>query len=189
MVVAFHIGTDNVDQSAMFRGPGGAILNYVETGFGGLRVSNMLISGGALDRHPELKVLIAEGGAAWVPYLGDRMNEAYRQHGIFVRPTLSSLPKEILYRQVYASFQHDESGPAVMAATGYRQSPLRQRLSPPRGHLRSHPEDAPRAVRRVGPRRARTDHPRHIPRAVPSHGTAPGLIADAMWGRSIVGSE
>jgi predicted TIM-barrel fold metal-dependent hydrolase len=120
MVVAFHIGTDNVDQSAMFRGPGGAILNYVETGFGGLRVSNMLISGGALDRHPDLKVLIAEGGAAWVPYLGDRMNEAYRQHGIFVRPTLSSLPKEILYRQIYASFQHDESGPAVMAATGYR---------------------------------------------------------------------
>ena len=119
MVVAFHIGTDNVDQSAMFRGPGGAILNYVETGFGGLRVSNMLISGGALDRHPDLKVLIAEGGAAWVPYLGDRMNEAYRQHGIFVRPTLSSLPKEILYRQIYASFQHDESGPAVMAATGY----------------------------------------------------------------------
>jgi hypothetical protein len=47
------------------------------------------------------------------------MNEAYRQHGIFVRPTLSSLPKEILYRQVYASFQHDESGPAVMAATSY----------------------------------------------------------------------
>ncbi len=120
MVVAFHIGTDNVDQSAMFRGPGGAILNYVETGFGGLRVSNMLISGGALDRHPDLKVLIAEGGAAWVPYLGDRMNEAYRQHGIFVRPTLSSLPKEILYRQIYASFQHDESGPAVMAGTGYR---------------------------------------------------------------------
>jgi predicted TIM-barrel fold metal-dependent hydrolase len=119
MVVAFHIGTDNVDQSAMFRGPGGAILNYVETGFGGLRVANMLISGGALDRHPDLKILIAEGGAAWVPYLGDRMNEAYRQHGIFVRPTLSSLPKEILYRQVYASFQHDESGPAVMAATSY----------------------------------------------------------------------
>lgn len=119
MVVAFHIGTDNVDQSAMFRGPGGAILNYVETGFGGLRVSNMLISGGALDRHPEMKVLIAEGGAAWVPYLGDRMNEAYRQHGTFVRPTMSSLPKEILYRQVYASFQHDESGPAVMTATGY----------------------------------------------------------------------
>ena len=64
-------------------------------------------------------MLISEGGATWVPFLGDRMNEGYRQHGMFVRPTLSRLPKEILYRQVYASFQHDESAPAANAAMGY----------------------------------------------------------------------
>jgi predicted TIM-barrel fold metal-dependent hydrolase len=29
------------------------------------------------------------------------------------------LPKEILYRQVYASFQHDESAPAALTAMGY----------------------------------------------------------------------
>jgi predicted TIM-barrel fold metal-dependent hydrolase len=120
LVVGFHIGTDGVDQSTAYRGPGGAILNYVETTYGGQKVANMLVSGGALDRHPELKVLISEGGATWVPFLGDRMNEAYRQHGMFVRPQLSRLPKEILYRQVYASFQHDESAPAAMWAMGYR---------------------------------------------------------------------
>ena len=54
-----------------------------------------------------------------MPFLGDRMNEAYRQHGMFVRPTLSMLPKEMLYRQVYASFQHDESAPAAVTAMGY----------------------------------------------------------------------
>ena len=64
-------------------------------------------------------MLISEGGATWVPFLGDRMNEAYRQHGMFVRPTLSLLPKELLYRQVYASFQHDESAPAALTAMGY----------------------------------------------------------------------
>ena len=47
-----------------------------------------LVTSGALDRHPELKVLISEGGATWVPFIGDRMNEGYRQHGAFVRPTL-----------------------------------------------------------------------------------------------------
>jgi predicted TIM-barrel fold metal-dependent hydrolase len=77
------------------------------------------VSSGALDRHPTLKVLISEGGATWVPFMGDRMNEGYRQHGMFVRPTLSMLPKEILYRQVYASFQHDESAPAALWAMGY----------------------------------------------------------------------
>ena len=66
-----------------------------------------------------LDTLVSEGGATWVPFIGDRMNEGYRQHGMFVRPQLSRLPKEILYRQVYASFQHDESAPAALWAMGY----------------------------------------------------------------------
>jgi predicted TIM-barrel fold metal-dependent hydrolase len=119
LVIGFHIGTGSEDQ-AVFRGPGGAVLNYVETTYGGQRVATKLVTSGALDRHPTLKILISEGGATWVPFLGDRMNEGYRQHGMFVRPTLSLLPKEILYRQIYASFQHDESAPAALTAMGYR---------------------------------------------------------------------
>jgi predicted TIM-barrel fold metal-dependent hydrolase len=121
MVLGFHIGTDGgAEGPVYFRGPGGAVLNYVETTYGGQRVATMLVTSGALDRHPNLKVLISEGGATWVPFLGDRMNEGYRQHGMFVRPTLSALPKEILYRQVYTSFQHDETGPAALWAMGYQ---------------------------------------------------------------------
>jgi predicted TIM-barrel fold metal-dependent hydrolase len=119
MVVAFHIGTDGGDQ-AMYGGPGAAVLNYVETTYGGQKAATKMVTSGALDRHPNLKILISEGGATWVPFLGDRMNEGYRQHGMFVRPTLSALPKEILYRQVYASFQHDESAPAALTSMGYQ---------------------------------------------------------------------
>ena len=72
-----------------------------------------------LDRHPTLKIAIAEGGVAWVPALGDRMDEAYRQHGMFVRPTLPALPSEIIYRQVYTSFQHDRSALPTVTALGY----------------------------------------------------------------------
>jgi predicted TIM-barrel fold metal-dependent hydrolase len=120
MVVGFHIGTESADKITMFRGPGGAVLNYVETTFGGQRAAMKMVTSGALDRHPGLKVLVSEGGATWVPFIGDRMNEGYRQHGAFVRPKLSRLPKEILYEQVYASFQHDESAPAALWAMGYR---------------------------------------------------------------------
>ena len=119
LVIGFHIGTDGGD-TVRTRGPGGAIVNYVDTTYGGQRVATKLVASGALDRHPGLKILISEGGASWVPALGDRMNEAYRQHRGFVRPELSALPKEILYRQVYASFQHDESAPAACWAMGYR---------------------------------------------------------------------
>jgi predicted TIM-barrel fold metal-dependent hydrolase len=120
MVVGFHIGTDGGDQAAVFHGAGGAVLNYVNTTFGGQYTAMKLVAGGVFDRYPEMKVLVSEGGASWVPFIGDRMNEGYRQHSMFVRPQLNKLPKEYLYSNVYASFQHDESAPAAMSAMGYR---------------------------------------------------------------------
>ncbi|WP_329409105.1 amidohydrolase [Nocardia vinacea] len=126
MVLAFHIGTDPVDLSkgnhgeVKYRGPGGAVLNYTETTFGGQRAVMKMVASGALDRHPALRVLVSEGGATWVPFVADRMEEGYRQHAMAVRPKLKRSPKEIIYSQVYASFQHDESAVAAFTAMGYR---------------------------------------------------------------------
>jgi predicted TIM-barrel fold metal-dependent hydrolase len=129
MVLAFHIGTDPVDPTMggaaggaglLYRGPGGAVLNYTETTFSGQRAAMKMVASGALDRHPKLKVLVSEGGATWVPFLGDRMVEGYRQHHAAVRPKLGRDPKEILFSQVYASFQHDESAIPACEAMGYR---------------------------------------------------------------------
>ena len=73
MVIGFHIGTSGADQASVFRGPGGAILNYVQTGFDGIYAAMKLVASGALERHPRLRILVSEGGATWVPYIGDRM--------------------------------------------------------------------------------------------------------------------
>jgi predicted TIM-barrel fold metal-dependent hydrolase len=125
MVIAFHIGTEPIDFAAgssigvSFHGPGGAVLNYTETSFGGQRAVVKLVASGALDRHPNLKVLVSEGGATWVPFVADRMEEGYRQHAMVVRPKLNRSPREIIYSQVYASFQHDSSAIAAMTAMGF----------------------------------------------------------------------
>lgn len=125
MVIAFHIGTEPIDFASggasgiSYRGPGGAVLNYTETTFGGQRAVMKLVASGALDRHPNLKVLVSEGGATWVPFVADRMEEGYRQHSTVVRPKLKRSPKEIIYSQVYASFQHDESAVAALTGMGY----------------------------------------------------------------------
>jgi predicted TIM-barrel fold metal-dependent hydrolase len=125
MVVAFHIGTEPIDFAGggsigvMYHGPGGALLNYTETSFGGQRAVMKLVASGALDRHPRLKVLVSEGGATWVPFVTDRMEEGYRQHSMVVRPKLTRSPREIIYSQVYASFQHDASAIAAMTAMGF----------------------------------------------------------------------
>jgi predicted TIM-barrel fold metal-dependent hydrolase len=126
MVLAFHIGTDPIDLSkgtaagVVYRGPGGAVLNYTETTFGGQRAVVKMVASGALDRHPGLKVLISEGGATWVPFIADRIEEGYRQHAMAVRPKLDRSPREIIYSQVYASFQHDATAVAAAASMGYR---------------------------------------------------------------------
>jgi predicted TIM-barrel fold metal-dependent hydrolase len=119
-VLAFHIGTESGEKPQKYRGAGGAIINYVNTTFGGQLAVVMMIASGALERHPNLKVLVSEGGATWAPFLGDRMNEAYRQHYMFNQGEISMLPKEYINRQVYASFQHDETAIPAMTAMGFR---------------------------------------------------------------------
>jgi predicted TIM-barrel fold metal-dependent hydrolase len=126
IVLAFHIGTDPLDLSkgasagVLYRGPGGAVLNYTETTFSGQRAVMKMVASGALDRHENLRILVSEGGATWVPFLADRMEEGYRQHAMAVRPKLNRSPKEIIYSQVYASFQHDESAVHAMTAMGFQ---------------------------------------------------------------------
>jgi predicted TIM-barrel fold metal-dependent hydrolase len=125
IVISFHIGTEPIDMASggaagtYYRGPGGAVLNYTETTFGGQRAVMKLVASGALDRHPNLKVLVSEGGATWVPFIADRMEEGYRQHSMAVRPKLNRSPREIIYSQVYASFQHDASAVAAAHSMGY----------------------------------------------------------------------
>jgi predicted TIM-barrel fold metal-dependent hydrolase len=120
LVLSYHIGTEPHDASTMnglyYRGPGGALLNYVETTYGGQRAVSKLIASGVFDRYPELKVMVSEGGATWGPFLADRLDEGYRQHASQVRPMLNRLPSEYLYSNVYASFQHDRSAPAALTA-------------------------------------------------------------------------
>ena len=123
LVIAFHIGTEPRDASdsagVYYRGPGGAVLNYMETTYGGQRAISKLVASGVFDRHPSLRAIVSEGGATWGPFVADRLDEAYRQHAPMVRPRLSRLPSEYLYENVYASFQHDRSAVAAVTAMGW----------------------------------------------------------------------
>jgi len=124
LVIGFHIGTEPVDPTGRIgvyhRGRGGAVLNYVETTYGGQRAVTQLIAAGALDRHPGLRILVSEGGATWGPFIADRMDEGYRQHGAAVRPRLAKPPSQYLFDQVYASFQHDRSAIHANLAMGWK---------------------------------------------------------------------
>jgi predicted TIM-barrel fold metal-dependent hydrolase len=123
-VIGYHIGTEPHEASTMhglyYRGSGGALLNYMETTYGGQRAVAKMVASGVFDRFPALRVIVSEGGATWGPFLADRLDESYRQHAATVRPRLSRLPSEVVYTNVYASFQHDRSAVAAFTAMGWR---------------------------------------------------------------------
>jgi predicted TIM-barrel fold metal-dependent hydrolase len=127
MVIAFHIGTEphtpDERTGVYHTGRGGAVMNYTETTFGGQRAICQMVASGALDKRPNLRVMVSEGGSGWIPFIADRLDEAYRQHSAAVRPRLTRPPGEVLYEQVYASFQHDwRSSVIALTGAGYRNT-------------------------------------------------------------------
>jgi predicted TIM-barrel fold metal-dependent hydrolase len=76
-----------------------------------------VIFSGALERHPGLKIVLAETGIGWLPYMLERMDDTYRrfldaeeywrrQGGL----ALTRPPSAYFRRQVWATFQSDHAG-------------------------------------------------------------------------------
>jgi predicted TIM-barrel fold metal-dependent hydrolase len=73
-------------------------------------VVGLMTLGGVFERHPDLKLVVAESDAGWLPHYMYRMDHAARMNaegGII--PGLSKLPSEYIKSNVYATFQDDET--------------------------------------------------------------------------------
>ena len=119
MVLTVHTGPPVGEDPIHHHGPGAGTMNYLYACYGGMDMAAMMAASGILDKRPNLKLLISEAGASWLPFIGDRLDEAFRQHAEFVRDRLTRMPSEILREQVYASFQHDPSAVLTVSAMGY----------------------------------------------------------------------
>ncbi len=68
-----------------------------------------LITGGVLERHPQLRVGFLEAGCGWVPYWLWRLDEHWEKtSGIEGEPQLSARPSEYFRRQCWVSCESDE---------------------------------------------------------------------------------
>jgi len=80
---------------------------------------------GALERHPALKIVLAETGIGWLPYMLERMDDTYqkfvdapaywRAHGGL---PLTMPPSAYCRRQVWAAFQTDRVGLRLIDVIG-----------------------------------------------------------------------
>ena len=116
LVVTYHVGTGT--NPVTERGPGGPILNYLEVSIRAQRTVAFIVAGGALERHPNLHIVVAEAGASWLAGLGERMDEVHEAHRNWIKDLLPKPPSAYLRRQVHVCLQHDRSALQTFDETG-----------------------------------------------------------------------
>jgi len=106
--VSFHILTTRGDITGNQRGH--SIIQNLLTIRGNQDIMSMLIFGGVLMRHPNLKVVCVEADAGWVPHYKYRMDHAFERHRFNERHgKLDRTPGEYFDQNIYVTFQDDYS--------------------------------------------------------------------------------
>jgi predicted TIM-barrel fold metal-dependent hydrolase len=117
IIASFHLILSSVmmqslneDPAAIFETTKGFITQFLDPFVG-------LLGRGVLERHPRVRLVLAESGLGWLPWVVQEMDYRYRrlvsnreywnQRGGI---GLSRPPSEVLRRQVYVTFQDDQVG-------------------------------------------------------------------------------
>jgi len=73
---------------------------------------------GALERHPGLKLVLAESGVGWLPYFLTRMDLEWRNLRDKMDYAPAVAPSELFHRQVFATFEEEELAPQFIPHLG-----------------------------------------------------------------------
>ncbi len=97
-----------------------------------------LFAWGILERHPALKIVIAESGMGWVPWVVEELDYRYwrlwecadywADKGGIPHKTK---PSEVFQRQVYGTFQQSPTAMRLLEFWGPREHALGERLPAP----------------------------------------------------------
>ncbi len=104
MVVNLHTGASGTatDAKALYDPGHGGLLGLYEVFVFTRRPLWFLIFGGVFDRHPDLRVVITENGAQWLPALVADMEQFFDTHGgAPVRSSLELRPRDYFERNIW----------------------------------------------------------------------------------------
>jgi predicted TIM-barrel fold metal-dependent hydrolase len=77
-----------------------------------------LIFSGVLQRHPDLKFMLSEGGIGWIPYLLERLDYTWERHRWYQNISRTDRPSDLFRRHFWGCFIDDEHGVASRHAIG-----------------------------------------------------------------------
>jgi predicted TIM-barrel fold metal-dependent hydrolase len=72
---------------------------------------------GVLERHPGVRLVLAEAGLGWLPYIIARMDHEWVKHGNIVGK-LATPPSELMRRQVWITFEEEHRADVFIAMIG-----------------------------------------------------------------------
>ena len=77
-----------------------------------------MVFSGALERHPDLRLVLAESGIGWLPYFLARMDLEWGNLRDKLQYAPEIAPSELFHRQVMATFEEDSLGAQMIPLLG-----------------------------------------------------------------------
>jgi len=68
--------------------------------------------------HPDLKIMLSEGGIGWVPYMLERMDQTWNKHRFYQNINQSVKPSELFSKHLFGCFIDDQHGLASRHEVG-----------------------------------------------------------------------
>ncbi|MGV0601569.1 amidohydrolase family protein, partial [Mycolicibacterium pulveris] len=69
-----------------------------------------LVFSGVLQRHPNLKFMLSEGGIGWIPYLLERLDYTWERHRWYQNISREDRPSDLFRKHFWGCFIDDEHG-------------------------------------------------------------------------------
>ena len=69
-----------------------------------------LVFSGMLQRHPNLKFMLSEGGIGWIPYLLERLDYTWERHRWYQNISRTDRPSDLFRKHFWGCFIDDEHG-------------------------------------------------------------------------------
>lgn len=77
-----------------------------------------LVYSGMLQRHPNLKFMLSEGGIGWIPYLLERLDYTWERHRWYQNISRTDRPSDLFHKHIWGCFIDDVHGVNSREAIG-----------------------------------------------------------------------
>jgi predicted TIM-barrel fold metal-dependent hydrolase len=116
--ISIHTLTSNRDGHYRFTRDKRGAARYPESPMEVILTVGEMLTGTLFDRHPKLKIVLAEADTGWLPWLLERVDRGHLRYGAQNGIHLKLKPSEYFQRNMMAAFIQDRVGVYTRAFTG-----------------------------------------------------------------------